>query len=104
MTTEATHSETSSSEVVRAPGEALWSEGEQARPLLIRQGVVAYRRGNVAIGLLGPGHIALPVPGIPGPGVAATELVAITETTATEADGGAEDRKALTASSQAVVT
>ena len=35
------------------------------RPLLIRHGVVAYRRGNVAIGLLGPGQVVFPYPASP---------------------------------------
>jgi CRP-like cAMP-binding protein len=74
-------------EVNRAPGEPIWEEGERGvKPLLIRQGVVAYRRGNVAIGLLGPGQIAFPVPGVVGAGPAAAGLVAITETVAVEID------------------
>ena len=72
---------------------------------MIRQGVVAYRRGNVAIGFLGPGQIALPIPGVRGNGPAAAELVAITETTATSVDESEDglDEDDLTASSQAIV-
>lgn len=78
-----------SGEVVRAPGESFWSSGDSnAQPLLIRQGVVAYRKGNVAIGLLGPGHVALPVPGVPGSAEGAVELVAITETVAVPVGSG----------------
>jgi hypothetical protein len=93
-----------SSEVTRAPGEPFWAEGEEGQPLLIHQGVVAYRRGNVAIGLLGPGQVALPVPGVGSPAPAAAELVALTETTATRINGGrtltSDD---LAASAKAVV-
>jgi len=46
--------------------------------------VVAYRRGGVAIGMLGPGQVALPIPGVPMNGPAAADLVAITETAAAE--------------------
>jgi hypothetical protein len=78
-----------SAEVTRGPGEVVWSEGDAGvAPLLIRQGVVAYRKGNVAIGLLGPGQVALPTPGVPASGDAASELVAITETRATPVDPG----------------
>jgi CRP-like cAMP-binding protein len=92
MNTETTEETTasSSSEVTRAPGESFWSEGDgDARPLLIRQGVVAYRRKNVAIGLLGPGQVALPVPGVAAGGDAVADLVAITETTVTVLDSAA---------------
>ena len=95
-----------SSEVNRAPGELLWSRGEHGiQPLRIQQGVVAYRRGGVAIGLLGPGHVVLPVPGVASRGTAAADLVAVTETTATPVDPenghlGPED---LVASSLALV-
>jgi CRP-like cAMP-binding protein len=93
------------SDVPRAPGELFWSEGAEARPLMIQQGVVAYRRGNVAVGLLGPGQLALPVPGVAINGPAAADLVAITEATATEVDlrGAAVNAKDLTASVMAVV-
>ena len=98
--------EDGSGELVRNPGESFWRQGDPgAMPLLIRQGVVAYRRGNVAIGFLGPGQIALPIPGVPGRGPAAAELVAITEATATEVDesaGGLAEHE-LAASAQAVV-
>lgn len=87
--------------VTRAPGETIWAEGETARPLLIEQGVVAYRRGNVAIGLLGPGQVALPVPGVAGEKEAAVELVAITETVVRPVD--AESAEKSTASALAVV-
>lgn len=74
-------------EITRAPGEVFWTEGAQdVRPLLIRQGVVAYRRGNIAIGLLGPGQVVVPVPGVSASGPAAADLVAITEATLTEVE------------------
>lgn len=91
-----------SSEVTCGPGEILWAEGDSVRPLLIRQGVVAYRKGNVAIGILGPGQVALPVPGVPGEEAAAVELVAITEVTAQEPDAAAL-ADAASASALAVV-
>lgn len=73
-----------SNDVQKQPGEVIWAEGEKnIRPLLIRQGVVVYRRGTVAIGLLGPGQVALPVPGVPVGGTAAVDLVALTETRGT---------------------
>jgi CRP-like cAMP-binding protein len=95
------------SELIRDPGETFWSEGEKdAQPLLIQKGVVAYRRGNVAIGFLGPGQVALPVPGVAGGGAAAAELVAITETTAKvlEPDAKQLSDKELGDSSVAVIT
>jgi hypothetical protein len=95
-----------SSDVTRAPGEVLWREGDRdLKPLLIRQGVVAYRKGNVAIGLLGPGQIALPVPGVPGSGTAATELVAVTEISAAEVtlNGKPLDFQVLAQSAIAIV-
>ena len=73
-------------EIVRAPGESFWAEGGAGRPIRIRQGVVAYRKGNIALGLLGPGHVAFPIPGVPTDGPAAAELIAITQTVATEVD------------------
>lgn len=74
-------------ELTRSPGETFWSRGQtDLRPLRIRQGVVAYRRGAVAIGLLGPGHLVLPVPGVPVSGPAAADLVAITEAVAVEVE------------------
>jgi hypothetical protein len=80
---------TETTEVLRSPGEVIWTEGEKnVRPLLIRQGVVVYRRGNVAIGLLGPGQVALPTPGVPVAGTAAVDLVALTETKGTSLDPG----------------
>lgn len=109
MSVEETNEQTTasaSSEVTRAPGEIFWTEGSaEAKPLRIQQGVVAYRRGNVAIGLLGPGQVALPVPGVDGPGPAAADLVAITETIAVEADGTDPLRgEELAPSALAVVT
>jgi len=81
MSTETNVDTTSTSEVTRAPGEQIWTEGSaDARPLRIRQGVVAYRKGNVAIGLLGPGHVVLPVPGVAASLPAASDLIALTET------------------------
>lgn len=89
MSAESTNKEADiqSSDVVRAPGEVFWAEGaEGVRPIRIRQGVVAYRRGNIAFGLVGPGQVATPVPGVPLDGPAAAELVALTETVAAEID------------------
>ena len=65
------------------PGEYLWQEGDEVKPLRIQQGVVVYRRGEASIGMLGPGHVLLPLPGIKKGGKAATAAVAITETAAT---------------------
>jgi hypothetical protein len=106
MSTEPTEETTPSSDVTRAPGEVLWTEGStEARPLLIRQGVVAYRKGNVAIGLLGPGHVVPPVPGVGAVLPAASDLVALTETTFTEVDtsNGHMSPEHLAHSAQAVV-
>lgn len=104
MTNERNENE-NSAEVTRGPGEVVWAEGEKASPLLIRQGVVAYRRGSVAIGLLGPGQVALPLPGVPDAGQAALELVAITEVAASPVENGdATLKAAASASSLAVVT
>jgi len=104
MSTE-TIAQPSTSEITHSPGEVLWAEGEEAQPLRIHQGIVAYRKGNVSIGLLGPGHVALPVPGVGG-GTAAAQLVAITETVvsplADDADPLAADE--LAASARAIVT
>jgi hypothetical protein len=104
MSTE-TIAQPASSEITYSPGEVLWAEGEEAQPLRIHQGIVAYRKGNVSIGLLGPGQVALPVPGVGG-GNAAAELVAITETVVTpvieEAD--ALEPQDLAASACAIVT
>lgn len=100
MNNETTEKE-ASGEVRRSPGETVWAEGESAQPLRIEQGVVAYRKGSVAIGLLGPGQVALPVPGVPGEATAAVELVAITETVARPAD--AAEASAATDSALAVV-
>jgi hypothetical protein len=93
------------SEITHAPGEVLWAEGEEALPLRIHQGIVAYRKGNVSIGLLGPGQVALPVPGV-GAGNAAAELVAITETVASPLAADAEPLSSdeLAASAHAIVT
>jgi len=76
------------------------------RPLLIRHGVVAYRRGNVAIGLLGPGQVVFPVPGVASSGPAIADLVAVTEASVAEVDsnGNEANGKELLASSLAVVT
>jgi CRP-like cAMP-binding protein len=107
MSVEETNEQTSadSSELTRAPGETFWTAGSgEARPLRILQGVVAYRRGNVAIGLLGPGQVALPVPGVAEDGPAAADLVASTETTAVEAmNGTSVNAEELAASALAVV-
>jgi len=90
----------------RAPGEVIWAEGAQVEPLRIEQGVVAYRRGNVAIGLLGPGHVALPTPGVGASGPAAAELIAITETTlrAIDPEAPALTTAELEPSARAVLT
>ena len=106
MSIETSASTAASSESTRGPGESFWDEGTEAKPLLIRQGVVAYRRGNVAIGLLGPGQVALPIPGVAGNGPAIADLVAVTETTVSELDpaDGAAHNGQLLASAQAVVT
>jgi hypothetical protein len=98
--------ENASGDLTRSPGDVFWTEGSaEARPLKILQGVVAYRRGNVAIGLLGPGQVALPIPGVPGSGPAAADLVAITEATVAEVPtgNGALQPQDLAASAQAVV-
>ena len=42
--------------VVHALGEPVWLQGSHTGPLLLHEGVVAYRRGKVALGLLGPGQ------------------------------------------------
>ncbi len=82
-----TQTASSPSEITCAPGELLWNEGSpEARPLLIKQGVVAYRRGQVSVGLLGPGQVALPVPGVADGGTPASDLMAVTETVAVEID------------------
>jgi|GEM_PF-4399061 len=102
-----TSTDLATTEIVRAPGESFWSAGDTGlKPLLIRQGVVAYRRGLVAIGLLGPGQIALPTPGVTGGGTAAADLVAVTETTVIELDPSAHPlrQEDLQASSLSVVT
>lgn len=93
------------SEITHAPGEVLWAEGETAEPLQIHQGIVAYRKGNVSIGLLGPGQVALPIPGVGG-GRAAAELVAITETVVSPLDDEDDPLSAdeLAASARAIVT
>jgi CRP-like cAMP-binding protein len=93
-------------EITRGPGETFWMEGDRdVRALRIQQGVVAYRRGNVAIGLLGPGQVALPVPGVAGNGPALASLVAITETRVSEVELNGQPMPAqdLTASAAAVV-
>jgi CRP-like cAMP-binding protein len=70
-------------EWIRSPGELFWEAGQDGIvPLRIRHGVVAYRSGSAAIGLLGPGQVALPIPGLPSQGPAATELIAVTDTVA----------------------
>src|ERR1700687_2295791 len=92
-------------QITRGPGELIWVEGEEVRPLRIQQGVVAYRRGRVAIGLLGPGQVALPTPGVGANGRAVSQLVAITETTAAvEENAGSLTPGDLEPSARAVVT
>lgn len=106
MSTASIEQTSPSSELTRAPGEPIWTEGSgEARPLLIRQGVVAYRKGNVAIGLLGPGQVALPVPGVGAALPATTDLIALTETSAVEIDAsnGSLKPDELAASARAVV-
>jgi CRP-like cAMP-binding protein len=98
--------QTASSELTRAPGESFWSEGEaHSQPLLIRRGIVAYRAGAIALGFLGPGQIALPIPGVPSNGPAAAELVALTEATAVPIDLAEEGTtpEQLAVSSRAVL-
>lgn len=102
MTNETTANEPSA--ITRGPGEQLWSQGEETQPLLIRSGVVAYRRGSVAIGILGPGQVALPTPGLPQGGTAAVDLVAITEVQATPVDTPEQLREGAAASSLAIVS
>ncbi|MFN3648734.1 MAG: Crp/Fnr family transcriptional regulator [Armatimonadota bacterium] len=81
-------------ELHRGPGEEFWLEGDaDVKPLVIRQGVVAYRRGSVAIGLMGPGEVVLPIPGTPKLGPAAADLVAVTEATVGEYEGDLESNK-----------
>jgi CRP-like cAMP-binding protein len=89
----------------RGPGEAIWQEGQEVRPLRIQGGVVVYRRADAAIGMLGPGQIAVPVPGIGTAGRAATDLVALTETTAVEInpDDQPLTREQLEASVRAII-
>src|SRR3569833_3825440 len=102
-----TSESTASPEVTRAPGAPFWAQGDRdAKPLLIRQGVVAYRRGNVAIGFLGPGQIAFPVPGVPSGEPAAAELVSVTETVAAvmEPEERSFTQEELGHSSVAVIT
>jgi len=97
----------STNEQTRAPGEVFWSAGETGvRPLVIRQGVVAYRRGNVAIGLLGPGQVVFPVPGVASSGPAIADVVAVTQASAAELsmNGHLPEGTDLLASSLAVVT
>lgn len=92
--------------LTRAPGEAFWTQNDtDAAPLRIQQGVVAYRRGNIAIGFLGPGQVALPTPGVAENGAPAADLVALTETVAFEVDEpGSLLPEELSASSLAVIT
>ncbi len=68
------------------PGDHLWAEGDDVKPLRIVQGVVVYRRTEASIGMLGPGQVVMPLPGIRRAGKAETSVVAITETTATPVD------------------
>lgn len=78
---------TGENHIVRGPGEYFWQEGATGvLPLRISEGVVAYRRGVVAVGLIGPGELALPIPGVVSLGPAAAELVAVTETVAHPVD------------------
>jgi len=87
----------------RGPGEVIWEEGQQVRPIRIQGGVVAYRRADAAIGMLGPGQVILPVPGVAHATRAATDLVALTETTATEVDGSLT-KEEQEASVRAIIT
>ena len=70
--------------MIWAAGEVIWRQGDAAAPLRVSKGIVAYRRGEVSIGLIGPGQVAMPVPGVSGTNVTATDLVAVTETVASE--------------------
>jgi hypothetical protein len=94
-----------SAEQIRAPGESFWAEGASSQPLLLRRGIVAYRLGSIAIGLIGPGQIALPVPGVPTRGPAAAELIALTEAAGVFIDLDEEDvtPEQLAVSSRAVL-
>lgn len=87
-----------------AAGEVIWKEGEKATPLRVKKGIVAYRRGNIAIGLLGPGQVILPVPGVAGGSVAATDLVAVTETSAGEVSPADIQGSDLEGSVKALIT
>jgi CRP-like cAMP-binding protein len=95
-----------SSETTWTAGEVIWTEGAvDLKPLRVRQGILAYRRGNIGVGILGPGQVALPVPGIAGEGPAAADLLALTEAVAVELDPELPLRQHdLEASALAVVT
>jgi len=71
-------------QIVMQPGGCFWFEGDSGlQPVRVKQGIVAYKRGKVAVGLIGPGEIALPVPGVPTQGAAISDLMAITEAVVT---------------------
>jgi hypothetical protein len=70
-------------QMVRQPGELFWMQTDSsAQPLRVLSGVVAYRRGAIAVGILGPGSCVFPIPGIGLPGAPICDLVAVTETAA----------------------
>ncbi len=72
---------------VRSPGQTFWEAGSSvSRPLQVIEGVGAIRSGGIAVGLVGPGQIAFPVPGVPLAERAAADFVAITEVVAREID------------------
>lgn len=93
----------SASGIHRGPGEVIWEEGQEVRPIRIQGGVVAYRRADAAIGMLGPGQIVLPVPGVAHATRAATDLVALTETTAVETDAASLSKEEQEASVRAII-
>lgn len=97
---------TSAADITRAPGGVFWNEGDaDARPFRVREGIVAYRRGGSAIGLLGPGQVALPVPGVPCDAPAAADLIAVTFASGTPLESPGElSSEDLSGSVHAVVT
>jgi hypothetical protein len=103
MTTEET-AQPAPGTLLRGPGEVIWEEGQEVRPIRIQGGIVCYRRADAAIGMLGPGQVALPVPGIGAAARAATDLVALTETTAVEVDPAALSLPELEGSVRAIIT
>lgn len=60
-------------------GATLWRQGEPATPMRVVTGVICYRRGVSSMGILGPGQVALPVPGRRDGLEAMTDLVAVSD-------------------------